>query len=230
MNIRRVVLISLIMLSALSRAVADGTRDDVENIFKYRMGLDFQIKLIKGLKLNIAPEFRFEDGFDALLLDGGLTYKSFGFIYWGATYRMVIDRQESSSSSSTGGFGSQYEAELHHKYAFDVTLKEKFGRFTPSFRLRYNNYADEDITDKEFLRYRAKVEYDVPKCRVTPFVSVELFQTIKESELYKTRYSVGFDYKVNKTSSLGLDYKLDFFNLKYKNAHIISAGYKYKFK
>lgn len=230
MNIRRVILILLLVFGAIFTSRAEGTRDDVENLYKYRMGVDFQIKLMKGLKLNLEPEFRFYEGFDKLMLNGGLTYKTLGCIYIGATYRLEVDRTESqSSSSSYFGYGSSYSSELYHRYAFDLTYKDEFHRFTPSFRLRYNNFADDEITNREFLRYRGKVEYNIRKCKLTPFVSVEAFQELEEMMLYKMRYSTGFDYKVNKVSSFSLDYKLDFFNLKYRNTHIFSAGYKCRF-
>ncbi|MFI3315052.1 MAG: DUF2490 domain-containing protein [Rikenellaceae bacterium] len=191
--------------------------NDVENQVKVRTELDFQIKLTKGLNLNLSPELRFADGFDKLLLNGGLTYKTFNFIYWGASYHLVVDKNSTFGSTA------------YHKYAFDVTYKDDFGRFTPSFRLRYNNYADEEVYDKEYLRYRAKLSYNIRNCKLNPYVAVEWVQELDDMMLYKTRYVAGGSYKFNKRSSLSLDYKLDYFNLEYKNAHILSLGYKHKF-
>ncbi|MFR9566524.1 MAG: hypothetical protein SNH13_04625, partial [Rikenellaceae bacterium] len=162
MNIKKLILPPLLLLGAIASAWADGTKDDPEVLNKYQFGADFQIKLTKGLKLNIEPELRYNGGYDKFLLSGGLTYKTFGCIYWGATYRLIVDRGESkeSTSSSIFGFGD-YESDTYHRYAFDVTYKDKFGRFTPSFRLRYNNFTDDGMDDREFLRYRAKVEYNI---------------------------------------------------------------------
>lgn len=232
MKVQRALLSLLFIFGMVASTFAKGTKDDVEVKYKYQFGADFQIKLTKGLKLNLEPEFRFNDGYDKLLLNGGLTYKTFGCIYWGATYRLEIDRVESSTSSTiSSGWGStnNYESDIYHRYAFDVTYKDKFGRLTPSFRLRYNNFADEDVDDKEFIRYRAKVEYDIRKSKITPFVSVEAYQEMDENMLYKMRYSTGFDLKVSKRSALSFDYKFDFFTLEYKNANIFSVGYKHKF-
>ncbi|MFI3321983.1 MAG: DUF2490 domain-containing protein [Rikenellaceae bacterium] len=236
MNLKKLILIPLLFLASYFRAFADGTKDDVEVQYRYQFGADLQFKLIKNLKLNVEPELRFNDGYDKFHLNGGLTYKTFGCIYWGATYRLVVDRVESSSSfysnslSLFGGFNSNnYESDVYHRYAFDATFKEKYGRFTPSFRVRYNNFTDEDISSKEFLRYKAKVDYDIRKCKITPFVSAEAFQQLGINMLYKMRYSTGFDLKTGKDSSLSFDYRFDFFNLEYKNANIFSVGYKHKF-
>ncbi|MFI3277926.1 MAG: DUF2490 domain-containing protein [Rikenellaceae bacterium] len=230
MNIKKLILPPLLLLGAIASAWADGTKDDPEVLNKYQFGADFQIKLTKGLKLNIEPELRYNGGYDKFLLSGGLTYKTFGCIYWGATYRLIVDRGESkeSTSSSIFGFGD-YESDTYHRYAFDVTYKDKFGRFTPSFRLRYNNFTDDGMDDREFLRYRAKVEYNIKRCKFTPSASVEAYQSMEENLLYKMRYSAGCDLKTGEKSSLSLDYKFDYFCLEYKNANIFSLGYKFKF-
>ncbi len=234
MKIKALILLPLLLLGGVISASADGTKEDPEILYKYRFSVDFQIKLAKGLKLDLEPEFRFNDGYDKLLLNAGLTYKTFGCIYWGATYRLDVDRVDSDNANTSligySGFGSDnYDSEVYHRYAFDVTYKEKFGRFTPSFRVRYNNFADDDVTDKEFLRYRAKVNYDIKKCKFTPYVAIEMHQQLEDNMIYKTRYSTGFDFKTGKKSELGVDYKFDLFALEYKNANIFSVGYKFKF-
>ena len=43
------------------------------------------------------------------------------------------------------------------------------------------------------------------------------------------RYSLGAEYKINKNSSIGLGYMLDYYLQDYRNKHIINLGYTYKF-
>ncbi len=232
MNKKKILLASIftLLFSGLSFAQS---YTEVENVYKYRVGAELEYKIIKGLKLSVEPEFRFFEGYDQMQINSALSYKTFGCITWGASYGVVIDREESSSSSySSFGFnpmGSQYESDIYYRYAFDVSYKDDFGRFTPSLRVRYSNYDDEDIDDKEFMRYRAKVSYNIPKCKFTPSLSAEWYQQMDDMMLFKTRYAAGLDYKISKQVSLGADYKLDFYNLKYKNGHIFTFCYKYKF-
>ncbi len=229
------LLILILILAGTATSYADGTKENMEVDYKYQFDIDFQIKLAKRLNLNLSPEFRFNDGYDKLLLNGGLSYKTFGCIYWGASYRLVIDRVESDSYSTVmqSSFGyknsNNYESDIYHRYAFDVTYKDDFGRFTPSFRLRYNNFADDEVDDKEYLRYRAKLVYNIRKCKFTPNVAIEAFQELNDKMVYKMRYSTGVNLKVSKSSSLSLDYRFELFRLEYKNANIFSAGYKCKF-
>ncbi|MFI3269758.1 MAG: DUF2490 domain-containing protein [Rikenellaceae bacterium] len=239
MSIKHIITTTLLLLSTALSSQAKGTADEIEVKYKYRFGADFQIKLAKGLKLNLEPEFRFNEGYDKLVLSSSLSYKTFGCIYWGATYRLDVDRQESATTTTSVGYNSglfgtgEYESELFHRYAFDVTYKEKFGRFTPSFRLRYNNFADESIDDERFMRYRAKVDYNIRKCRITPTASIEAFQQLGDGAsgaiLYKMRYSTGFDLKINKQSSINFDYKFELHCLEYQNNNIFSVGYGHKF-
>lgn len=192
---------------------------DVENEMQYRTSLELNYKIAKGLKLDISPQIRFDDelSLDRYLLEAGLSYKTFGFLYWGTTYRLIIKPQENLKS------------ETYNKYGFNLTAKEDYGHFTPSVRLSYSNYADDDINDKQFLRYKAKVKYNIPKCKFTPFVSVEAFQELEDNALFKMRYSTGFAYKLKKNNYLKLNYKLDYYNLEYRNKHIVGVAYNYKF-
>ncbi len=235
------LLVTVALLTVtLCGAFAKGTADDIEVKYKYRFGADFQIKLAKGLKLNLEPEFRFNEGYDKLVLSSALSYKVVKWIYIGATYRLDVDRQESTSSSSnmmgsslsSGSlFGTgDHESELFHRYAFDLTYRDKFGRFSPSLRLRYANYADDSIDSEQFMRYRAKVDYNIRHCKITPTVSIEAFEQCGDGALlYKMRYATGFDIKLSKQSTIGVDYKFEMHCLEYQNNNIFGVGYKHKF-
>ncbi len=213
MSIKRLILLPIFIFGAIATTLASGVKGNPETLYKYRFNANIQVKLVKGLKLNVEPELRLNDGYEMFLINGRLKHKTFNCIYWGATYRFAMD----------------YESEIYHRYAFDVTYKDDFGRFTPSFKLRYNNYADENNDDKGYLRYRAKVEYDINNCKLTPFLAIEAYHQVAESQLHKMRYATGVEFKLNKNSSISLDYKFDMFMKKYKNTNIFSLGYKYKF-
>ncbi len=234
MNIKKIILLPLLLAGFSLSAFAEGEKGDPEVLYKYQFGLDLEFKLAKGLKLEVGPELRYNEGFDKFLLNGGLSYKIIDNLSVGASYRLVVDRGESTSTTtlnSFGGFsgGNSYDYDTYHRFAFDLTYKDKIGRFTPSARVRYNNYSDDDSGNEAYMRYRAKVEYDIRKCIITPFLYAEAFQQTEGGALYKMRYSTGFDLKTGKNSALEFGYKFDYFLLKYKNANIFSLGFKQKF-
>ncbi|MFI3267311.1 MAG: DUF2490 domain-containing protein [Rikenellaceae bacterium] len=214
-TILRIALIGLLFCGLKTSSFAQ----EVENNYQYRFGLDMNWTLLKGLKVNFAPQMRFEEGFEQFQLGAGLRYKTFGFLYWGANFRLEV---EPSDEYVQG-------ADKYGRYAFDVTARKKYGDFTPSLRMMYSNYTNADITDSEYFRYRAMVKYDIPKCPITPYVSAEAFQELAENMLYKMRYTAGFDFKVKKGRYLNFNYKLDYFILDYKNRHIFDIGYKFDF-
>ncbi|WP_319481364.1 DUF2490 domain-containing protein [uncultured Draconibacterium sp.] len=208
-------IVFVISILATQRTFAQET----ENEFQTRTKLDMSFKPVKKVKFTITPELRFEDDFslDKYLLEGILEYKASKLFTLGASYGLV------------GNVRDEKDTEYFSRYAFSATAQKEFGRFESSLRLMYSNYADDDVDDKNFLRYRAKVKYDIPDCKITPFVAVQLFQDLDNGGLHKTRYSVGADYKLFKKNYIGIDYKFDYYNTEYLNKHIISLGYKIKF-
>nr|WP_319267097.1 DUF2490 domain-containing protein [uncultured Draconibacterium sp.] len=212
-------LVISLMIAAFFVATSNVSGQETENEFQTRTKLDLSFKPIKKVKFTISPELRFEDDFslDKYLLEGELEYKASKLFTLGASYGLV------------GNVRNEKDTEYFGRYAFSATAEKKFGRFEPSFRLTYSNYADDDVDDKNFLRYKAKLKYDIPNFKINPYVSVQLFQDLNDSGLYKTRYAVGADYKLFKKNYLGVSYKFDYYNTEYRNRHIISLGYKIKF-
>ncbi len=194
---------------------------EVENDFQTRLGLDLGWGITDNLEVNLVSQFRRDETFahESFTLDGGVTYRTFGFLYWGANYRLEIEPGIR--------VGTTYK---YHRYAFSTMAKRKIDRFTTSFRIQYNNYGDEEIDDKEFLRYRLKTRYNLRNSKLTPYVAAEAFQELSESGmLYKMRYTAGADYKVFQGNRVYFDYKLDYYTLEYKNRHIFNIGYKISF-
>lgn len=57
------------------------------------------------------------------------------------------------------------------------------------------------------LRSRLSVKYDIPNCKVNPFVSAELYTRLDKWQAFdKARYRVGASYKINKKNDISLFY------------------------
>lgn len=192
---------------------------EVSNEVQTRTELELDFKPIKKVKLTFMPQLRFDEDFslDKYLFETGVKYKALEFLDLGATYRFVVNPRDTKST------------EYFNRYSFSATAKKEYGHFKPALRLRYSNYADDDVSDQSYFRYKASLKYDIPKCKFTPFVAAELFQQLDGGNLYKMRYSTGVDYKLFKKNYLGISYKFDYYNTEYLNKHIFSVGYKIKF-
>ncbi|MCU4173748.1 DUF2490 domain-containing protein [Carboxylicivirga sp. N1Y90] len=213
-NIKTGLILGLIFLSGGLRA------QSVENDLETRTSVQANIKLVKNLKLKVSPEIRFDENFSIKKynIESELVYKPYKFLLLGATYRFIGDPKDNKPT------------EYLHRYALTAKLKKDFGRFETAFRLRYTDFADDDYEDgSEMMRYKASVDYDIAKCKLTPYVGIEAFQQLDGGDLYKMRYSLGMDYKLFKKNYLGVSYKLDYYMESLRNKHIVSLGYKIKF-
>lgn len=191
---------------------------DVTNEFQTRTEVKLSYKPVKKLSLSLSPEVRLGESFhvDKYMLETGISYKPLKGLSLGASYRFIINPRESKAT------------EYLNRFALYTSYEKKIQRFVPSLRVKYTNYT-EDNSQGEFLRYRAKLEYDIKSCKITPMLSAEAFHDISGKQIYKMRYALGAEYKLNKKNSLGLGYMLDYYMTDYQNKHIIKLGYKYKF-
>jgi hypothetical protein len=193
--------------------------EDVENEFQTRTSLKLSFKPLKKVKFNLSPELRFDDSFtlDKSLIEGEIEYKMFKFLSLGAAYRYIANQRENK------------DTEYSSRFLYSATAQKEINRFETSFRLSYSDYADDDDDDSmDLMRYKIGVEYNIPKCKITPSISTELFQDMSASSVYKMRYTVGADIKLFKKNYIGLSYKLDYYIQEYTNKHILDIGYKIK--
>ncbi len=216
MKVNQLITATVVILQLFVGAVG---AQDVINEFQTRTEFRASYSPIKKLKLTISPEFRFDDSFSLAKyhFEAGAAYKLNKQFTAGAKYRFVINPRDSK------------DTEYLSRYMFSLTYKKKLDRFTPSFRMAYSTYADDENTDSKYLRFKGGLNYDIANCKITPQIGIEAFRDQSEKELYKIRYIVGADYKLFKNNYIGIRYKLDFYRTAYYNKHIIGLNYKIKF-
>jgi Protein of unknown function (DUF2490) len=190
----------------------------VTNDFQTRTDVKLSFEPLDKLSLSLNPEIRWDDSFGVskYMLESGLSYKPVKGLTLGGSYRFIINPRNTKAT------------EYLHRFALKASYKKKIERFEPSLRIKYTNYT-EDLSLGEFLRYRAKLEYDIKGSKITPMLSAEAFHYLSGNQIYKMRYALGAEYKLNKKSSISLGYMLDYYMTEYQNKHIINLGYKYKF-
>jgi hypothetical protein len=189
-----------------------------ENQFQSRYDIKLSLEPIKKFKLSFAPEVRLDESFrvDKYLLESKLSYEPVKGLELGGSYRFIINPRDKKAT------------EYLNRFALSAKYSHKIQRWEPSLRIKYTNYT-EDISMGTFLRYRAKLIYNIKNCKINPLASFEAFQELENNQIYKFRYAFGANYKFNKNSSIDLSYSLDYYMQDYLNKHIISIGYNYKF-
>ncbi len=210
---KQLLLVSLLILFRVGAFSQEITTE-----FQTRTELKLSFEPLDKLTLSLNPEIRWDESFAVgkYMLESGISYKPVKGLTLGGSYRFIINPRTTKAT------------EYLHRFALYTSYKKKIARFEPSLRVKYTNYT-EDLSQGEFLRYRAKIEYDIKGSKITPLLSAEAFHMLSGNQLYKMRYSLGAEYKINKKSSIGLGYMLDYYLQDYRNKHIINLGYTYKF-
>ncbi len=216
------VALSLLLFAASGNLFAQ------DSDYSLRTSANIEVKLIKKLKLDITPEFRYDPGTGSstLLASAGLDYRVVSWLSLGASYR--LEGQSQAVAESTTDATMDYS----NRFAFDAASKIKLGRFTPKARLRFSNFTDFDTeTDDRtnYLRYRLGVDYDIKGIPLKPFVNVEFYQKTSSGLFSKARYTLGAEYSLNKHHALSLNYSYadKFSNL--TRYHIAELAYSLKF-
>ena len=85
--------------------------------------------------------------------------------------------------------------------------------------------------NNHLLRSRIGVEYNIPKCPLSPFATYEIKTSLQDGgATEETRLIVGTDWKLNKKNTLSIAYVFN--DAHYSddaNVHAVSIGYKFKF-
>ncbi len=219
MSMKNVKVLGIIV--CLSAVLFSGNvlAQEIENQVQFRSSAAFSKKITPKLNIKLEPElrWRYSEGFDRFLINSQVEYELIKYVEVFAGYRLVGDKDDEGIAYS-------------QRYQFGAAGKIKLSDFKPSLRLMYTNYADDTETDdeNEFLRYKLSLEYNIQNCKLTPEIAFEGFYNLDESNIYKYRYKIGFDYKFSKKLTLTSGYRLDYFKTDYKNRHIIDLGLKVK--
>lgn len=215
---KRISYLRIFIVLFLITTTLQNKAQTVENEFQTRTEIKLTYKPIKNVKLIFTPELRFNDklNFDQYLIEGELNYTPLKVLNFGVSYRYIANKTGSGDYSN------------RNKYALYIEADKKISRFKPSVKLSFTNSAD-DVLNSQFLRYKAGVEYNIRKCKLTPEIKFEIFHDLDGNSIYKYRSMAGLNYKLSKKSSIALSYKFDYYMNEYRNKHIASVGYKYKF-
>ena len=122
-----------------------------------------------------------------------------------------------------------FTRDLLHRYYFDVSYKYKYKRILLSVRDRFQTQGNRESFTSLF-RNKIGFSYNIRKTSFDPFLSFEYFIDIKEEEINKLRYTLGFSYDLYKDISIDLFYRLqNTINVdNRKNIFILGTSLSYK--
>jgi hypothetical protein len=217
------ILLLIMVLSAFPLILRSQTTE-----YSLRSSVSMEMKIAKGLKVELKPEFRYSPGARAsiLLIQAGLNYKVASWLDVAGYYR--LDGAKSLDSESADGSSLDFS----NRFAFDANTKINIKRLTPKIRVRFCNFTDFDsqTDDKSnYLRYRFGLDYDIKGIRLAPFAAAEFYQKLSSGLFSKSRYSIGAEYEFNKKNAVSVGYSFEDQFKKSINNHIFELTYTIKF-
>ena len=130
--------------------------------------------------------------------------------YWAARNRVYLTL---TGEFKVGRFGISLRERLQYTHTGSATTEETKYRW--EYSDEESKFVCNEKTESEFkeaknnlsLRSRLNIKYDIPNCKITPFVSAELYTRIDKWQVFdKARYRAGASYKINKDNSISLYY------------------------
>lgn len=216
-------------------------------------GIEIKKKITKSLDFNVEGEFRLRDNVRTVDRWSGMAGLSYDVCSWLKTsvdYTFLYS-YEPLEYTKAGNIVPEYWLKRHR---FNVAFTGKWDWKRVSFSLRERwqyTYRPQHATEKydggdgspkddeiikgkgkNNLRSRLKVEYDIPKCKFTPYVSCELTHDLHDGFYYeKTRCMAGTEWKLSKKHGFDFYYLYQVLNEDEDepDKHVIGAKYTFKF-
>lgn len=210
MNLRILKYLSLPFLSIFIGTPLHAQGVEKETKFEHWQGIGAEYEINKKLEFNFSLETRWQTDpseLNVAFFEIEPSYELFNNLEIAGGYR----------------FSTDFEDKRQRWYIHMEPKVEMTKDFTMDIRLRFDR-DEEDDEISERLRWRLKPEYDFGQHEV--FALVEQF--LQDAKIRtRWRYGIGYQYKMNKKSTLTLKWLLD--SEIDKNVHILSLGYKHEF-
>lgn len=218
------------------------------------LGVGVEEKLNKKVSIQADAELRTRNDFrtvDHFVIGAGAKYKFNKWLKADAGYQMLLNNNRERLTLHEDGSYNNWRLSYYgvrHRFYVSLTGDVNLGRFNLSLRERWQytyrpeQYASRYDFDNEqmegcvvkgkgknVLRSRLKLEYNIPHCKFTPSLGVELYTT---RSLEKTKLTLGGSYTLHKHHVLEMGYIYQLHNSSVTtdpNTHHIVLGYNYKF-
>ena len=201
------------------------TRNDFKTMDRWSIGIGGEYKPIKNLKLGagytlLNTNFREDVSFQT----SGIP-KKWRPSYWGVRHRFSL------SATGSYKFSNNIRISLRERWQYTYRPEKTIGRF--NFNEEKFGWEDKVRASKgkSQLHSRLQVEYDKKRALLTPFASVELYNSMA---IEKVRYTLGTDFNITKHHTFSVFYRFqDMHNVSSDDydpdMHYLGAGYKFSF-
>ena len=221
------------------------TQDNTKSIDRYTLGLGLTYKFFSTA--NKKFELKANAGFDYLWTHklSQTTLKENFVIadqqeiheynhtqsYWRNRYRTSLGLTANYTPNKRWSFQLKETVQHNHYCNKDTIAVEKW-RFNDDdelFLKRIDNDGPKTAKDKFVLRNKLTVTYDIKKCKLDPFLSIDYGIGLNYSA-NKWKYTAGADYKLTRQGKLTAFYRYNHEDDDEEpNGHLVGFGYSFAF-
>lgn len=150
--------------------------------------------------------------------------------YWAARNRVYLTL---TGEMNIGRFEISLRERLQYTHTGSVTIDETKYRWEKQGGIK-GEWAPTTEIEPELkeaknnlsLRSRLSVKYDIPNCKINPFISAELYTRLDKWQAFdKARYRAGASYKINKKNDISLFYLYEDVNGNDPDCHAVGFEY-----
>jgi len=185
-----------------------GQEMKVVSDLRFNTEIGIEKELFRNWKLGAETQLKMEKDvsrIDEIDLDLNLEYSPFGFLSFGAGYRMAFNQKRDSTF------------ETKHRFCADVGFRKELYRFKMDYRVRYQNVDDDFFQydrqqpSRNILRNRIQIGYNIPNFPLDPFAYAELYGLLDRYEEFATKIkcAAGARYNLDKFGKIQAYYRID---------------------
>ena len=199
------------------------TRNNLKTMDRWSVGISAAYRPLKYLKFDAGYTLLNNNFREDISYNTSGSYNNWRPSYWGIRHRLH------ASVTGTYKFQNNLRVSLRERWQYTYRPEKTVERWDFD-----NSWWEDKVRTskgKNQLRSRLQLEYDKKGALLTPFASMELYNSWA---IEKIRYTVGTDFNVTKQHTFSLFYR--FQNMKNvddddydPDMHYIGVGYKFKF-
>lgn len=150
--------------------------------------------------------------------------------YWAARNRVYLTL---TGEINIGRFEVSLRERLQYTHTGAVTIDERKYRWEKQGGIK-GKWAStteiepelKEVKENLSLRSRLSIKYDIPNCKINPFISAELYTRLDKWQAFdKARYRAGASYKINKNNDISLFYLFEDVSGNDPDCHAIGFEY-----
>lgn len=199
------------------------TRNNLKTMDRWSIGIGAEYKPVKYLKLDAGYSLLNNNFRENISYNSNGSYNNWIPSYWGIRHRLH------ASVTGTYKFANNLRVSLRERWQYTYRPEKTVTRWDFD-----NSWWEDKVRKgkgKNQLRSRLQLEYDKKRALLTPYASVELYNSWA---VEKIRYTIGTDLNLSKQHVFNVFYRYQ--NMKNvddgdydPDMHYIGVGYKFKF-